>query len=101
MSPTLHRSGALIRHSTRLAVRDVPSMVILVFMPLLLIVFLRSTFGPALVHEGYKTANGAEQAVPGMAVMFAFFLVPQVGYSFYREHSWRTWTRLRLCGVTA
>lgn len=100
MQETYRRSKALVRQSFRLAMRDVGSAVIVLFMPLVLIMFLYPTFGPALAAEGYRDANGAGQAVPGMAVMFGFFLVPQVGYSFYREHGWHTWERLRLCGVT-
>src|SRR4051794_34762546 len=39
--------------------------------------------------------SGAAQSVPGMTVLFAFFLVGQVGYVFFREHAWGTWERLR------
>lgn len=45
--------------------------------------------------EGYVTANGAEQAVPGMAVMFVFFLMGNIGISFFQERYWGTWQRIR------
>jgi ABC-2 type transport system permease protein len=69
--------------------------IVLVAMPLLLILFVRPIWRYVLTGQGYAHANGAEQAVPGMAVMFAFFFVGSVGFSFFREHGWGTWDRLR------
>jgi ABC-2 type transport system permease protein len=40
-------------------------------------------------------ANGAQQTVPGMTILFAFFLVGHLGGVFFREHAWGTWQRLR------
>jgi ABC-2 type transport system permease protein len=53
-------------------------------MPLILMALFKPVF-----------ENGAGQSVPGMTVLFAFFLVGQVGYVFFREHAWGTWERLR------
>jgi ABC-2 type transport system permease protein len=95
----LGRSAVLVAHSARLARQDVAALVILVFMPLVLIAFLAPTYEAAVRDLGYADARGADQAVPGIAVTFAFFLVAQVGYSYFREHAWGTWTRLRLAGA--
>jgi ABC-2 type transport system permease protein len=64
--------------------------------PLVLVPFLQPVLGAALRNAGVRGATGAEQAVPGLAVLFAFFLISFVGDVFFREHSWHTWDRLRL-----
>ncbi|MCZ7526983.1 MAG: ABC transporter permease [Acidimicrobiia bacterium] len=94
MSP--HRSLALARHELRLLRRDPFPLVILVLMPLALMPFMKSSLRLALVQEGYPGANGAEQVVPGMTVTFSFFLVGMVAMSFFDEHGWHTWDRLRV-----
>jgi len=64
-------------------------------MPLLLTAFLIPGARAELHAEGFPRASGAEQVVPGMAVMFAFLSVQLVCMLFYREHAWATWDRLR------
>ncbi|GAA4955264.1 hypothetical protein GCM10023238_22350 [Streptomyces heliomycini] len=65
-------------------------------MPLLIMGFMQPLFRAALRAGGEAAdANGAEQGVPGMAVMFLFFLVNVVGFAMFREHGWNTWDRLR------
>jgi ABC-2 type transport system permease protein len=64
-------------------------MVMVVFQPALRL---------ALLAQGYTETNGAEQAVPGTAVMFSLFLTGFVGLVFFREHGWGTWDRLRMSG---
>jgi ABC-2 type transport system permease protein len=67
-----------------------------ILLPLVLIVFIKPIFRHSLVAgEGYDNVNGAEQAVPGMAVMSGFFLVGIVAFGFLREHGFGTWDRLR------
>lgn len=75
--------------------RDSFPIVLLVVMPLVGMVFMKSAFQPTLVDEGLRSPNGAEQAVPGMSVTFGFLLVSFIGYGFFREHAWTTWDRLR------
>jgi ABC-2 type transport system permease protein len=72
-------------------------MVVIVFigMPLILMPIMKPAFQSTLVQNGHPRANGAEQAVPGMAVLFGSFLVAYVGFVFFREHGWATWERLR------
>jgi ABC-2 type transport system permease protein len=83
-------SAAVLRNELRLLRRDPVPLVIMVVMPLLLMAFLEPLFtiGPA-------------QTVPGMTVLFAFFMVGNVGYTFFREHGWGTWDRLRASPASA
>ncbi|SDF98802.1 ABC-2 type transport system permease protein [Sinosporangium album] len=92
---TAGRIAALIRHDLRLQMRDPAPLLVRTVMPLLLMGFMQPLFRTALQAENVEGATGAEQAVPGMAVMFTFFLVNLVGFGVFREHGWKTWDRLR------
>jgi ABC-2 type transport system permease protein len=95
------RVGVIIGHELRLARRDpLPIMVLIVF-PIITIAFLKPALRPALVQSGYPHANGAEQVVPGQAAMNAFFLVTLITFSFFAEHAWATWDRLRASPATS
>jgi len=72
----------------RLLGADPYPIVLLVAMPLVLVAFL---------NDGM--VGGAEQAVPGMLVLFAFLGLYNVGMVFFRDHGWRTWGRLRTSAV--
>lgn len=89
------RSWAVARHELTLLRSDPTFAIVLTVMPLLLMSFIKPAFRYALVSAGSPHANGAEQAVPGMTVMFAFFMVGNVGFSVFRDHAWCTWDRLR------
>jgi len=69
--------------------------VMLLGMPLIIIAMLRSTMGAALADVGITGRSGAEQVVPGQALLFGFFMVSFLANSFFREHGWGTWDRLR------
>lgn len=86
---------AIIRNDLRLMRHDYFPVVLLFVMPLVGMVFMKSAFRATVVAENIPDANGAEQAVPGMAVTFGFALVSYVGLGFFREHAWGTWDRLR------
>jgi ABC-2 type transport system permease protein len=75
-------------------------MVLVVF-PVLTMAFLKPAFRPALAAAGHPDANGAEQVVPGQAVLSAFFVVSLVTWAFYSEHGWATWDRLRASPVSS
>jgi ABC-2 type transport system permease protein len=92
---SLSSSVVLARHELRLFRREPGMLLQMVFMPIVMIAFLKPAFGPALAQAGYEGATGAEQAVPGMIVMFSFFGAGMVGFAFFREHGWGTWDRLR------
>lgn len=99
MSP--RRFAALAAHELRLARRDPGLVVQLVLMPLLMIAFFAPLYRDGLRAQGYADASGAEQAVPGMAALFAFFLVGFVGFGLMRERNWGTWQRLRASAASA
>jgi ABC-2 type transport system permease protein len=68
---------------------------VLVMLPVLMITALTPMALAVLRMKGYSNANGAEQSVPGMAVLFSFTSTTILGGSFFREHHWNTWERLR------
>src|SRR3954447_3807019 len=75
---------SIVRHELRVLRREPMPLILMTLMPLALMALFKPVF-----------AAGAAQSVPGMTVLFAFFLVGQVGYVFFREHAWGTWERLR------
>lgn len=94
------RSWALVRHELRALADDPGSVVFLLIMPLLMMGLMKPLFGLSLQAGGYVGANGAEQAVPGMAAMFVTFTGSFAGFTFFREHGWNTWDRLRVSRAT-
>lgn len=99
MSPRV--SGAIVRHEFRVMWDDPSTVVFVVFMPLLMAALMKGLFASALAAEGFGGANGAEFAVPGMAVGFASFGAGFAGFSFFRDHGWGTWDRLRATQATS
>lgn len=89
-------SIAVARLSTRLIASDPAPMVGTLVMPLILSMFLSPGSRAQLAQAGYGAANGSEQTVPGMAILFAFLSTQLIGMLFYREHAWGTWDRLRV-----
>jgi ABC-2 type transport system permease protein len=72
-----------------------------VVFPLLLMSFLKPTFALALSAHGYPGANGAEQVVPGEAVVNGFYIVGMTSFAFFAEYGWNTWDRLRASSATS
>ena len=98
---SLRRSTAIACHEYRIFFDDPSAIVFLILMPLLMMAFMKPLFQLSLVAEGFAGANGAEQAVPGMAAMFASFSASFAGFGFFREHGWNTWDRLRASAATS
>jgi ABC-2 type transport system permease protein len=92
--------SAIARQELRIFRRDPTYLIITTAMPLIVIPVLKSTVAVSLRVQGFGQATGAEQVVPGQAVVFSFFLVGGVGFSFFREHGWHTWERLRASAAT-
>lgn len=84
-------------HELRLLTNDVSPTAVLIVMPVILILFMRNGL---FLQVGGRSLDGVYQAVPGLATMFAFFLVGYAGFAFFREHGWHTWDRLRASGVS-
>jgi ABC-2 type transport system permease protein len=98
---SLRRVGVIVGHEFRLQRRDpLPLMVLIVF-PVITIAFLKPALRPALIASGHPHANGAEQVVPGQTAMSAFFLVSLITFSFFAEHAWLTWDRVRASAATS
>jgi ABC-2 type transport system permease protein len=93
MSP--RRTAAIVRHELRLMSRDPLPLLILVVFPLIMMSFLKPAFRLALIANGYRHANGAEQVVPGQAVVNGFYIVGMTSFAFFSEYGWNTWERLR------
>ena len=95
------RLGTILAHEWRLIARDpLPVMVLIVF-PIITMAFVKPAFRAALQQTGYPHANGAEQVVPGQAVMNAFFIVSLTTFAFFSEYSFKTWDRLRASPATS
>ena len=87
---------AVARHDLRLLRRDPVFLLVFTLMPLAFMAFTREAFGAALAQANPGAdLNGAEQVVPGAAVVFSGFLVGNLGFGVFREHGWNTWDRLR------
>ncbi len=97
---SLRRSWALGRHEMRIIMDDPGVLVFLFLMPLLMMAVMNPLFALSLQADGFAGASGAEQAVPGMAAMFATFTASFAGFTFFREHGWGTWDRLRASSAT-
>ncbi|HEY0392489.1 MAG TPA: ABC transporter permease [Solirubrobacterales bacterium] len=97
---SFRRSLAIARQDWRVLRQDPFPVIVLVVLPLVLVPFLKPAFHLALTLESGPADSGAGQAVPGMAITFAFFLVGNASNAFFREHAWRTWDRLRASAAT-
>ncbi|MGB4778066.1 ABC transporter permease [Microbacterium sp.] len=92
---SLPRSVAIARTNLLLQLRDPAVHLLMVAIPLVLIPFMLPGAQAQLRAQGYAHATGAEQVVPGFAVLFAFLSTQQVITLFFREYAWGTWDRLR------
>jgi ABC-2 type transport system permease protein len=93
---SLQRILAIAKHDLRILRRDPAFVVIFTVMPLGFMAFTKGAFGAAMgIRYTNHAINGAEQVVPGAAVLFSGFLVGNLGFAVFREHAWSTWERLR------
>jgi ABC-2 type transport system permease protein len=94
------RSLVTARTGARLLLADPAPVLMTAVMPLLFVPFLLPSARAQLRLSGYPAANGTEQLVPGVAVLFSFLSMMLVGTLFFREHAWGTWDRLRASGTS-
>jgi len=94
------RSLAVARTGARLLLSDPAPIIVTITMPLVLAAFLMPSTRALLRAEGFATANGSEQLIPGLGVLFAFLGTQLVGTLFFREHAWGTWNRLRASSLS-
>lgn len=95
------RSLAITRNELRVLRRDPSPLVFVLAVPVLVIYILRDGIGAILQVHGYHGVSGANFAVPAEAVTFIFFVPGFIGMSFFREHGWATWDRLRASSATS
>lgn len=84
-----------MRHELRVMLSDPSTVIFVILMPLLMVALMKDLFATALRAQGYASANGSEFGVPAMAVAFSSFGVGYAGFTFFRDHGWGTWDRLR------
>ena len=92
---SLRTSAAILRHELRVMWTDPSTVIFVILMPLIMVALMKNLFATALREEGFASANGSEFAVPAMAIGFAAFGVGYAGFTFFRDHGWGTWDRLR------
>jgi ABC-2 type transport system permease protein len=98
---SLHASGSILRHELRVMLTDPGTVIFIIIIPLFLVALTKELFAGALEDSGFTNVNGSEFAVPGMAVAFAAFSVGYAGFTFFRDHGWGTWDRLRASPASA
>ena len=89
------RIGALSMVDLRRLRADPGQCYVLIVLPLIMVLAITPMALAVLRVHGYANATGAEQSVPGMAALFSFMSTILLGGSFFREHEWHTWDRLR------
>src|SRR5947209_19550073 len=94
------RRALAIAHNDLVLLRQDPSAaIILVVMPLVIAAFFSSAYDAVLHRSGFPLARGAQQAVPGSALVFGMFTLNYGALAFFREYVWATWPRLRASPV--
>jgi ABC-2 type transport system permease protein len=93
------RSLILMLHEVHVTARDAAPFAVVIMIPVAM-AFAKSTLGSALREFGYRHANGSEQVVPGLSILMCFMMITFVGESFFREHRWGTWERLRASSLS-
>jgi ABC-2 type transport system permease protein len=89
------RIFAVARLNALLQTQEPSVPVLMAVIPIVLTPFMIPGNRMTLVAEGYMHATGAEQAVPGFAVLFSFFSVQLIVQMFFDEQQWGTWNRMR------
>jgi ABC-2 type transport system permease protein len=90
--------ATVIGNELRLMTADIAPLVAVVLGPLALVGFSASVYErTSSMGHGH---SGASFALPGQTVLFALLLVTFGGFSFYREHGWNTWNRLRISSAS-
>lgn len=97
MSPPA--SWAIMRHEFRVLLTDPSTAIFVIVMPVFMVAIMKDLFATSLQAQGYADANGSEFGVPAMAIAFAAFGVGYSGFTFFRDHGWGTWDRLRAAPV--
>jgi ABC-2 type transport system permease protein len=98
---SLRNTAAIVRHELRVMWSDPSTVLFVIVVPLIMVALMKELFATALRAEGFQDVNGSEFAVPAMAVGFAAFGVGYAGFTFFRDHGWGTWDRLRASSASS
>ena len=82
------RTLLIARNELRLLQRDPFPLFVLIGMPGVLLFFVTDAI-----------IGGPAHSVPALASLFALMGTGSMGFSFFREHGWGTWDRLRIAPV--
>lgn len=97
---SIRNTMAMARLNLLLQAKEPSVPVLMTIIPIVLTPFMIPGNRNTLLAEGYAHATGAEQAVPGFAILFSFFSVQLIVQMFFNEHRWGTWNRLRISSAT-
>ncbi|MFT9111691.1 MAG: ABC transporter permease [Bifidobacterium psychraerophilum] len=100
MSMSIRKSAAVARLNLMLQMKEPSVLLLITIVPIILTPFMVPGNKATLVSEGYIHATGAEQAVPGFAILFSFFSVQLIVQMFFNERHWGTWDRLRASSLS-
>lgn len=89
----LQSGTAILWVELKLAWRDPFPILMGAAMALVFSYFLRPVF------QADIDLGAGDRMVAGFAIMFSFFMVSIVAASFFNDHEWGTWERVRLSGV--
>lgn len=92
--------SAVIKLNSRLQFTDPTVQFIMILVPLIMAPFMLPAAKAQLVAAGYLHANGAEQVVPGLAILFSFFSIQLIIQMFFDETIWNTWERQQISATS-
>ncbi|KRL37951.1 multidrug ABC transporter permease [Liquorilactobacillus uvarum DSM 19971] len=72
----------------------------MILIPLIMAPFMLPAAKNQLVAEGYLAANGSEQVIPGLAILFSFFSIQLIIQMFFDETKWNTWDRQQISATS-
>ncbi|MCC7666258.1 ABC transporter permease [Liquorilactobacillus satsumensis] len=88
--------SAVTRLNMHLQLAEPSVQIIMILIPIVMAPFMLPAAKAQLLVQGYHAANGSEQVVPGLAVLFSFFSVQLIIQNFFNEATYNTWDRLQV-----
>ncbi|WP_056991578.1 ABC transporter permease [Liquorilactobacillus mali] len=96
----IKQTFAVIKLNSRLQFADPTVQFIMILVPLIMAPFMLPSAKTQLIADGYIHANGAEQVVPGLAILFSFFSIQLIIQMFFDETTWNTWNRQQISATS-
>ncbi|GAF41950.1 multidrug ABC transporter permease [Agrilactobacillus composti DSM 18527 = JCM 14202] len=91
---------AVVKLNSRLQLADPTVQFIMILVPLIMAPFMLPAAKTQLIVQGYSHATGAEQVIPGLAILFSFFSVQLIIQMFFDETAWNTWNRQQVSATS-